>query len=85
LAAWNAWIVGIVIAALALATLTVFSEWEEWANMVIGIWLVIAPWILDFAAMPTPCGPMWSWVCWSRQYRHGLCGMSDRIRTPALD
>jgi hypothetical protein len=34
---------------LALATLTVFSEWEEWANMIAGFWLVIAP-FLDFAS-----------------------------------
>ncbi|WP_155251019.1 SPW repeat protein [Sinorhizobium meliloti] len=49
MAAWNAWIVGVVIGALALATLTAFSEWEEWANIVIGIWLVVAPWLLGFA------------------------------------
>nr|WP_139812011.1 SPW repeat protein [Ensifer aridi] len=50
MAAWNAWIVGVVIGALALATLTAFSEWEEWANMLIGIWLLVSPWLLNFAA-----------------------------------
>lgn len=57
--AWNAWIVGVVIGALALATLTVFSEWEEWVNMVLGIWLVVAPWLLDFA---TNANAMWTHV-----------------------
>ncbi|MCA1368520.1 SPW repeat protein [Bradyrhizobium sp. BRP14] len=47
--AWSAWIGAVVLGALALATLTVFSEWEEWANMVFGIWLVVAPWLLDVA------------------------------------
>lgn len=57
--AWNAWILGVVIGALALATLTAFSEWEEWVNMVLGIWLVLAPWLLDFA---TNANAMWTHV-----------------------
>ena len=48
--AWNAWIVGIVLGALAIATLSVFAEWEEWVNMVLGLWLVVSPWLLGFAA-----------------------------------
>lgn len=47
---WNAWIVGVVLGALAVATLSAFAEWEEWANMVIGLWLVVSPWILGFMA-----------------------------------
>jgi hypothetical protein len=47
---WNAWIVGVVLAVLALATLSAFAEWEEWANLVLGVWLIISPWILGFAA-----------------------------------
>lgn len=57
--AWNAWIVGVVIGALALATLAWFAEWEEWAEMVIGIWLVVAPWLLDFN---TNANAMWTHV-----------------------
>ena len=48
--AWNAWIVGIVLGALAIATLSVFAEWEEWVNVVLGLWLVVSPWLLGFAA-----------------------------------
>lgn len=47
--AWNAWIVGVVLAALAVATLAAFAEWEEWANLVLGLWLIISPWLLEFA------------------------------------
>lgn len=45
---WNAWIAGIVLGALAVATLSAFAEWEEWANMVIGLWLIVSPWLLGF-------------------------------------
>ncbi len=47
---WNAWIVGIALGALAIAALSVFAEWEEWANMVLGLWLIVSPWLLGFAA-----------------------------------
>lgn len=50
-AAWNAWILGIVIGALAIWAITSFAEWHDWANGVLGIWLVVAPWILGFAAV----------------------------------
>jgi hypothetical protein len=48
--AWNAWIVGALLGALALATLSVFAEWEEWVNVVLGLWLIVSPWLLAFAA-----------------------------------
>jgi hypothetical protein len=48
--AWNAWIVGIVLGALTVATLSAFAEWEEWANLVLGLWLIVSPWLLQFAA-----------------------------------
>lgn len=48
--AWNAWIVGIVLGVLAIAALTAFAQWEEWANLALGVWLIISPWVLQFAA-----------------------------------
>lgn len=50
LPAWNAWIVGVVLGVLAIATLSAFAEWEEWANLVLGLWLIVSPWLLGFAA-----------------------------------
>jgi len=52
-AAWNAWILGLVIAALALWAAFQFAEWHDWANGVLGVWLVASPWILGFAALTT--------------------------------
>lgn len=49
-AAWNAWLVAIILGALAIAALSVFAEWEEWINLVAGLWLIVSPWLLGFAA-----------------------------------
>lgn len=75
---WNAWIAGIVLGALAIAALSAFAEWEEWVNMVIGLWLIVSPWLLGFVAN---MNAMWThvilgvlvaalsaWAVWD--YRH---------------
>ena len=36
-AARTAWVGGIVIAALAIAALVQFAEWEEWVTLVVGL------------------------------------------------
>ncbi len=49
--AWSAWIGGIVIAGMAIATLVQFAEWEDWVALVAGAVVIIAPWALGFAAL----------------------------------
>lgn len=49
--AWNAWIIGVVLAGFAIAALTAFAEWEEWIAGALGIWLIIAPWALGFSGI----------------------------------
>ncbi len=49
-ALWNAYGLGAIVAVAAAAALLAFHEWEEWVSMVLGVWLVISPWILGFAA-----------------------------------
>ena len=34
------------IAVISLAAMTAFSYWEEWANLLLGIWLLLSPWVL---------------------------------------
>lgn len=50
-ALWNALLFGVILAGLAIAAITEFRDWEEWADMAIGAWLVASPWVLGFAAM----------------------------------
>jgi hypothetical protein len=44
----NAAIAGLVIVVLSVAALTAFAVWEEWLNLIVGLWLVISPWVLKF-------------------------------------
>jgi hypothetical protein len=41
-------IVGIIIAVLSIAALAAFAVWEEWLNLVAGLALIVAPWLLSF-------------------------------------
>lgn len=48
-AARNAWIFGVVVAAIAAAGLFGAQAWEEWTNLLIGLWLIISPSALGFS------------------------------------
>jgi hypothetical protein len=49
-AAWNAYAVGAAVVILAATSLWVpsFGMDEEWANLMLGLWLVAAPFVLGF-------------------------------------
>ena len=44
----NAWITGIAIVILSIAALAAFAAWEEWLNLVAGLWAIASPWLLGF-------------------------------------
>jgi hypothetical protein len=46
----NGVIAGFLLILVEAVTLSAFRAWEEWANVVIGLWLVASPLII---AMPT--------------------------------
>jgi hypothetical protein len=54
----NGSLVGIVIAVAAAAALISFRMWEEWVNVALGAWLVVSPFVLDYAAHSSP---PWLW------------------------
>ncbi len=37
---------GALIILAELVTLSVFRAWEEWINVILGLWLIICPWLL---------------------------------------
>ena len=41
-------IIGLFIAVLSIAALAAFAVWEEWLNLIVGLWLIVAPWLLGF-------------------------------------
>ena len=50
---WNAWLSGLLIAALAVAALAIFAEWHEWIALAAGAWVVLSPWVLYFSTNGT--------------------------------
>lgn len=50
LSAWNATLLGAAIVLLAAVAMYMPRVWEEGINMALGVWLVISPWVLGFAA-----------------------------------
>jgi hypothetical protein len=46
----NAYVSGIIIAVLAIAALAAFATWEEWLNLIVGLWVIVSPWVLGFAS-----------------------------------
>lgn len=45
---YNAMISGAIIVLLSIAALAAFAEWEEWLNLVVGLWVLVSPWVLGF-------------------------------------
>ena len=41
-------IIGLLIAVLSIAALAAFAVWEEWVNLIAGLCLIVAPWLLGF-------------------------------------
>lgn len=40
---------GAAITILSLAAMVAFANWEEWVNLLLGLWLIVSPWVLGFA------------------------------------
>lgn len=52
-AASNAYVVGVIIAAMSFSALFAFQPWEERVSVALGAWLVISPWVLGFSGHAT--------------------------------
>jgi hypothetical protein len=59
IASWNAWIMGVLIALVAIGALTRPRLWNEWVNLVFGVWVFIAPWVLVFVASQNAAWDHW--------------------------
>lgn len=58
-AAWNAWILGVLVFLSALSAIGRMEFWQEWLNMIFGVWLFIAPWALGFAGLRNAAWDSW--------------------------
>ena len=43
---------GLLIILAEVVTLSIFYAWEEWINVMLGVWLIICPWILVSVFQP---------------------------------
>jgi hypothetical protein len=56
---WNTWVCGPLIGILAITAFNALYEWEEWANAALGLWTLVAPWVLGFSHVT---GALWAHV-----------------------
>ena len=69
------WASGAAIAAISIAAIVAFSKWEEWLNLLLGLWLIGSPWVLGFThtrAMHVSIGS----ARWLRSWQRWNCGWS---------
>lgn len=52
----NSVVLGVLIAVAAVYALVRVFAWEEWANLLFGVWLVISPWVLGFSDIQAAAG-----------------------------
>ena len=45
----DAWVSGLAVVLISIAAILVFYEWQEWLNLLLGLWLIFAPWTLGVA------------------------------------
>lgn len=50
-AAWNSWIVGAIVATVALVGLSRPRAWEEWVHLFAGIWMFFAPFMFGYSGV----------------------------------
>jgi SPW repeat len=53
----NTIVVGFLVMCLAMSELALVERWDEWANLVFGVWTMIAPVVLGYAG----AGTLWLW------------------------
>jgi hypothetical protein len=42
------WVSSAVVIVMSLAALLAFAEWEEWIGLIVGLWVLVSPWLLGF-------------------------------------
>lgn len=42
------WVTSAIIVVLSLAAIIAYRDWEEWINVLMGVWLIASPWLLGF-------------------------------------
>ena len=81
-AAWNAWVMGVLVFIFALSALGRLALWQEWINMVFGAWIFVAPWALGFAFGSLPAAAWDHWIIGALIFLVSASGLGN-VRKPA--
>jgi hypothetical protein len=44
----NAWASALLLGMFSVLAVVSYSEWEEWADLALGAWILASPWVLGF-------------------------------------
>jgi hypothetical protein len=58
-AAWNAWVLAVIVFLVALSAIGDMQLWQEWVTLILGAWIFAAPWALGFTALPAASRDHW--------------------------
>lgn len=58
-AAWDAWVLGVIIFLVALSAVGRMDVRQEWVVLVLGAWVFAAPWALGFTPLPKASWDHW--------------------------
>ncbi len=55
-ATWSATLIGVLLGMVVLAKAVQVQEWQDWAGLALGIWAMMAPWLLGFGDITKAAG-----------------------------
>ena len=58
-AAWDAWVLSVLVFLVAISAISRMDFWQEYVNIVLSIWIFIAPWVLGFTLLPRASWDHW--------------------------
>jgi hypothetical protein len=58
-AAWNAWVLGVIVFLVALSAIGNLEVWQEYWSLILGAWIFAAPWALGFVGLPRASWDHW--------------------------
>ncbi len=76
----NALFIGIAVAVLSGSTFLIYNAVEEWLDLILGIWLIVSPWVLsssgnsaltlDFIVVGAVVAGLSGYEIWSSRHGH---------------
>ena len=52
----NAVLIGVLLGIIVFSKTFQVTDWHDWASLAVGVWAVLAPWLLGFSDEPNAAG-----------------------------